>query len=243
MGADQHPEWQAEIASALAWWRDAGVDVELQESPRDWLNAPVLAAQAETPVTEAPAQLPATLAAFATWRTSEAAPEHGWGQPLFAAEGPADAELMVLIEMPERDDVAEGRLLAGAAGRLFDRMLAAIGLDRGRIHLAGIAAARPIGGRIPREATARLAELARHQVALIAPKYLLLLGNAPCHVMLGDLCQHARGGLRPVNQDAVSQSGATMALATFHPCQLIERPQWKTESWKDLQMLLGKFGG
>ena len=50
--------------------------------------------------------------------------------------------------------------------------------------------------------------------------------------MLDDLCLQARGRLRPLNQN-----GATVALASFHPQQLIERPQWKAEAWKDLQML------
>ncbi len=235
MGADQNSDWHIAVASALDWWREAGVDVELQESPRDWLNAPAVAGSAVAVAAEAaPAQLPATLEAFATWRSGPDVPEAGWRVPLIPASGPVTSDLMILIEMPEREDAVEGRLLGGAAGRLFDRMLAAIGLDRDHVHIASIAGARPMSGRIPREAIEPLSAIARHYVGLAKPKALLLLGNAPCQVMLGDLCQQARGALRPVNQD-----GATVALASFHPGQLIERPQMKAESWKDLQMLQG----
>jgi DNA polymerase len=237
MGADQNSEWHDAIASALDWWREAGVDVELQESPRDWLTAPAAASAAVAVAAEAapvPAQLPATLAAYATWRSGPDVPEAGWRVPLIPATGPASSALMILVEMPEREDAAEGRLLGGGAGRLFDRMLAAIGLDRTQVHVASIAAARPVSGRIPREAVEPLSAIARHYVGLVQPKALLLLGNAPCQVMLGDLCQSARGTLRPVNQ-----AGATMAVASFHPQQLLERPQMKAESWKDLQMLHG----
>lgn len=236
MGADQNSDWHEAVASALDWWREAGVDVELQDSPRDWLSPPAQAAAAAAVASSAPAptQLPATLAAFATWRTGPDVPEAGWRMPLIAASGPVSSDLTVLIEMPEREDAAEGRLLGGAAGRLFDRMLAAIGLDRDRVHIASIAAARPVSGRIPREAVEPLSIIARHYVGLVRPKALLLLGNASCQVMLGDLCQQARGVLRPVNQD-----GATVAVASFHPQQLLERPQMKAESWKDLQMLQG----
>lgn len=235
MGADQTSDWHSAIASALDWWREAGVDVELQDAPRDWLSASPLPAGTTTAEPAAPpAQLPATLAAFATWRIGPDVPEAAWRVPLMPASGPADGDLMVLIEMPERDDPAEGRLLGGAAGRLFDRMLAAIGLDRARVHIASIAAGRPVSGRIPRDAFEPLAAIARHHVGLVKPRALLLLGNAPCQVMLGDLCQQSRGILRAVNQD-----GATMSVASFHPGQLLERPQMKAESWKDLQMLHG----
>lgn len=240
MGADQSNEWHDAIASALDWWRAAGVDVELQDSPRDWLIEPAAVApraDATAPAVAAAATIPTTLEAFATWRVGADVPEAGWGARIVAADGPVAAELMVLIEMPEREDAAEGRLLSGPCGRLFDRMLAAIGLDRGRVHVASIAAARPLSGRLPREAVAPLTDIAKRYVELVKPKYLLLLGNAPCQVILGDLCQTSRGGLRPLNH-----LGATTALATYHPQQLLERPGLKAESWKDLQMLLGKFG-
>ena len=135
MGGDQNSDWHEAIASALDWWREAGVDVELQESPRDWLTAPAVAAAAVAVASAAapsPSQLPATLEAYATWRSGPDVPEVGWRVPLIAATGPVSSELMVLIEMPEREDAAEGRLLGGAAGRLFYRMLAAIGLERDR---------------------------------------------------------------------------------------------------------------
>lgn len=240
MGADQNSEWHEAIASALQWWREAGVDVELQDAPRDWLRPPAASpTAAATPVSSPPAQsLPATLEAFATWRTGPDAPERAWGVPLVATTGPRSSALMVLIEMPERDDARDGVLLGGACGRLFDRMLGAIGLTRGEVHMASISAARPVSGRIPRDVTAALADVARHYVSLVKPRALLLLGNAPCQVMLGDLCQQTRGGLRPLNHD-----GAITAVASFHPQQLIERPQWKAESWKDLQMLAAQVRG
>lgn len=237
MGADQNSDWHEAIASALDWWREAGVDVELQESPRDWLAAPAVATPAVAVASDAASAappLPATLEAFATWRLGPDVPEAAWRVPLISATGPTSSELMILLEMPEREDATEGRLLGGGAGRLFDRMLAAIGLDRNRVHIASIAAGRPVSGRIPREAMEPLSTIARHYVGLVKPRALLLLGNAPCQVMLGDLCQSARGGLRPVNQ-----GGATVAVASFHPQQLLERPQMKAESWKDLQMLQG----
>ena len=179
MGADQNYDWHSAAASTLDWWREAGVDVEIADAPRDWLAAPTQPGDAAMVAEAAPAQLPMTLAAFATWRTGDDAPERAWGAPLVPPTGPADAALTVLIEMPEREDAAEGRLLGGKCGQLFDRMLAAIGLDRDQVHIASIAAARPVSGRIPREAVAPLTAITRRYVELVQPRALLLLGNAP----------------------------------------------------------------
>lgn len=38
MGADQNIEWRQAAASAMEWWRDAGVDVLVGDEPFDWLT-------------------------------------------------------------------------------------------------------------------------------------------------------------------------------------------------------------
>lgn len=232
MGADQHIDWANEAASALSWWSDAGVDVLVEDAAFGWLTrapdrAPVPAAASST-------ALPATLDAFAGWRLGPHAPEASWGAPLLPATGPADAALMVLVDCPERDD--RDALLGGPAGRLFDRMLAAIGLSRDQIHLASVCAARPIAGRMPRDTEARLAEIARHHVALVAPPRLLVLGNAASRAVLAAELADARGSLRSINHKGGT---TTTATASFHPRFLLEKPVCKAEAWKDLQMLMG----
>lgn len=243
MGADQNIDWRRVAASALDWWRDAGVDTLVDEAPRNWLAPPPVdlpaAAVVSQPVVQpAKAPLPATLADFVAWRGGAEAPEAGWPGSAMVAQGAADAGLMIVIDQPERDDDAAALLLAGAAGRLFDRMLAAIGRDRDSIYLAALCVRRPIAGRIAPEIEARLGELIRHHVALVGPRRLLLLGNAPARALLGVDAARARGGLRTLNLDGREVAG-TMAAASFHPRFLLERPAAKAEAWKDLQMLIG----
>lgn len=238
MGADQHIDWNASVASTLDWWVEAGVDTEVADAPRDWLARPAAATATTVPVAEEalpPAALPATVEAFATWRIGDEAPDASWGAVRLGAEGPATAGLMVLIEMPERDDAGAGQLLSGQCGRLFDRMLAAIGYDRASVHLAAMTTVRPASGRVAADAVERLAEVARHQVGLVAPKRLLLLGNAPARALLDCDCAKARGILHGVNHD-----GATKAVASFHPRMLLDTPAAKAEAWKDLQLLISK---
>jgi len=247
MGANQNFDWHSAAASAIDWWIDAGVDASVDESPRDWLAAIVAPARAvpanrgAAPAAEPVAvpALPETLDAFLAWRSSEAAPEAAWPGNLIAAQGPVDAPLLVLVDMPEREDGDAGTLLGGAAGRLFDRMLAAIGHSRASIHLVALCAKRPTTGRVAPDVEERLGEIARHHIALVAPKRVLLLGNAPSRALLGADVAPARESLRAVNLGGGKKAATVEAVASFHPRFLLERPAQKADAWRDLQLLIG----
>jgi uracil-DNA glycosylase family 4 len=241
MGFVGASDWRAEAASALEWWRDAGVDMLVDEAPRDWTAreaAPAATASAGQPAAlaepEPEAPLPATLEAFIDWRFGSGAPEASWGEPIVAPGGNPAAPLMVITDLPEFEGEAPG-LLGGPAGRLFDRMLAAIGLDRDSVYFAPLCAARPITGQVPREAEARLGELMRHHIALAAPQKLLLLGQTVSRSVIGAEAGLRRGRLESVNQE----NGQSLVVATFHPRFLLTRPAAKADAWKDLQLLLG----
>lgn len=247
MGANQNYDWHSAATSAIDWWIDAGVDASVDETPRDWLAAIVAPARpdrprgAVVPSAEAPPvpKLPDTLDAFLAWRVSDAAPEASWPGAVVAPQGPVDAPLLVLVDVPEREDADAGTLLGGAAGRLFDRMLAAIGHSRASIHLVPLCAKRPVTGRIAPDIEERLGEIARHHIALAGPKRVLLLGNAPSRALLGADVAPARESLRVVNLTGGNKAVTVEAVASFHPRFLLERPAQKADAWRDLQLLIG----
>jgi uracil-DNA glycosylase family 4 len=235
MGGEPVQDWQKLAASALGWWRDAGVDMLVEDDARDWLArtpplaAPVTAeAAVAAPAIEA---LPDTLEAFLEWRLGDAAPEAGWLTPRFAPTGPADAEWVLVTDVPEAED--SDTLMAGPAGRLLDKMLAALGLSRESVHLLPLAFARPVTGRIALDDEARLIELARHHLSLLRPRKLLLLGQSASRVLAETNGETLTNPIRAVNQFGAN----TLALASFHPRFLLERPAAKSEAWKHLLLL------
>jgi len=235
MGADQNIDWKAAAASALDWWAEAGVDALVEDAPRAWLAEGRTAAAPATPVAEvAPAAaLPDTLDAFEAWRVGPGAPEAGWpGRPIAASGDPA-ADLAILVDMPEREDT--DTLLTGPAGALFDRMLAAIGRDRSSIYLAPLCAVRPMSRQVAADLEARLAEIARHRLALTRPKRLLVMGNAASRALLGIDAAAGRGRLHVLNHDG----GQTETVASFPPRFLLDQPRRKADAWKDLQLVIG----
>lgn len=212
-----------EALSALGWWREAGVDVLVEEHPRDWLQPepPALAAQ---PGIEHPRQSRPADPSLATRHIAPA------GDPA--------SELMLLADHPEQGDAEAGVLMSGAPGRLLDRMLAAIGRDRGSIYLAALSPARPLSGRLGDREIEELAPQALNQLMLAAPRFLLLLGDAPARAILKMSVAEARGRLHELNHG----SATVTAVATFHPRFLIDHPRHKGAAWSDLRLLLGESG-
>lgn len=241
MGVEQNHDWRASIASALEWWRDAGVDCEIDDSPRDWLarsGASIVAERVPEAVLEAAVEasiLPATLEEFAAWRLGAAAPEAGWPGQALGTQGDVASGLMIVVDMPDREDDAAGQLLSGNAGALFDRMLAAIGRDRQSIYLAALTVKRPPAGRVTEETGQKLEALIRHHLSLARPKRVLALGNAASRAITGLDVANARASLRQVNHDG----GTSEVVASFHPRFLLEKPVVKADAWKDLRLLMG----
>lgn len=236
MGAENTTDWQAAAASALAWWEAAGVDVLVDDAPRDWFARPVLATPATPPVAAPAAEaLPATLDAFLAWRLSDAAPDARWGRARVPFAGDPAAPLLVLTDLPEEGD--SDVLLSGPAGRLFDNMLAAIGLIRSQVFLCTLAVSRPATGQVPAQALPDLARIARHLLALARPRALLLLGQAPSRALLEADAARARGQLLSVNHEG----GNTTATVMMPPRFLLGQPARKADAWADLMLLRGNL--
>lgn len=237
-------------ASLIRWWRDAGVDTIVEDEAQDWLAAakpvpssgersearkeaesarPAPAPKPLSPEGERTEQLPAPLPALLDWlRDSADVPEARWGRTRVLPEGDPQSDLMILIDAPDT-----GELMGGETGALFDKMLAAINRDRSSIWLAPFATIRPVG-RVPQEALRRLTAIARHQIGLVAPKRLLVMGDTPNRALLGTEVIPARGKFHSLNLGAA----IVETVATFHPRLLQERPAYKAQAWKDLQLLM-----
>lgn len=227
------------LESALEWWRDAGVDTAVQDEPRDWFAPPPgrVVASPRADSIDAGA-LPEDWVAFLAWRAGEHSPEAGWDGMHIAATGPRYAAVMVLVDTPNREDCIAGSLLTGEAGALFDRMLTAVKLSRETVHLVSVCGKRQIHGRIDPGVAERLGAVARHHVRIAAPKRLLLMGDAASRAVLGMNVMSARGRLHEV----VHKDGTALAVASFHPRLLLERPAQKREAWADLKLLMQGLG-
>jgi DNA polymerase len=137
----------------------------------------------------------------------------------------------VLVDMPAVADCDAGTLIAGEAGELFDRMLAAIDRSRETIYLAALSCLRSPGGRLAEREREACVTLARHHIGLVAPKACLLLGDAVSQALIGKSPAQAAGEWHKISTPA----GEIAAMASFHPSHLLNRPADKKRAWADLQ--------
>jgi uracil-DNA glycosylase len=256
----------AEVASLVGWWQEAGVDCVVTDEPRNWLApspppAPPLAhggvedlrrersgtalrlggaagpARASAGRPEI-GKLPDQLPLFQEWlRTSDALPYAAPSAPRICPAGDPASGLMIVVAMPSAEDCAAGVLLSGSAGRLFDRMLAAIGRSREAVYLAGLSCLRPAAGRLDPAGAGACADIARHHVGLVGPKAVLLMGDECCKALLGTAVAPARGKVHSL----ATPAGAVAAIATFSPDHLLRQPAAKARAWADLQLLMDQY--
>ena len=141
-----------------------------------------------------------------------------------------------LGEAPGEDEDRQGVPFVGVSGKLLDRMLGAIGLDRTSYYITNTVYWRPPGNRKPMqsETAACLPFLKRH-IELVSPKVLLFLGAAASAALLGRSEGITRLRGRWLVYDGAN--GPIPALPTFHPAYLLRSPGQKRETWRDLLLL------
>jgi DNA polymerase len=254
MERGSQPITPADAASILQWWADAGVDTLIDEEPRNWLRpqpkaapagiAPAPATARAAPAAPQPAESkdlpPDQLNLFQAWlQESTTLPFAAPAAPRVCPSGDPASGLMILADMPTVEDCGTGTLIAGEAGRLFDRMLAAIGRDRNSVYLAALSCLRSPDGRLATDAAKNCATLARHHVGLAAPKAVLLFGDACSKALLGLPMAQARGRWH----ELPTQAGPVKALVTIPPAYLLTLPSAKAHAWADLQMLNEELQG
>ena len=151
------------------------------------------------------------------------------------ADGNPGAKLMVVGEAPGADEDRLGLPFVGQAGKLLDRMLAAIGLDRTSVYITNILYWRPPGNRNPTSAeiAACLPFLERH-IALVRPHVLVLAGSISAKAVLAtnEGITKLRGRWFSYEPPGMGRPIATRAI--FHPAYLLRTPAAKREAWRDL---------
>ena len=149
------------------------------------------------------------------------------------ASGEATSGLMVIGPMPNADDDREGLPFSGRAGQMLDRMLGAIGLSRETVLLTNILPWRPPGNRMPSQPEMDICRpFIERQIALAAPKSVLILGNFTARFFFGT--GETIHGLRGEWREISAGDRILPALATLHPVDLMTAPVNKRLAWADL---------
>ena len=250
----------------LAFYLEAGVDCALAEEPVDHLADPDAAppgreAAPVQPVRTIAAMLPtarvdaapAPEAAIASAReAARTAPtlaalrgllekfdgcalKHTATRLVFA-DGNPNARVMFVGEAPGREEDLEGLPFVGRSGKLLDRMIATIGLDRSKAYIANVIPWRPPGNRTPTPQETQIClPFIQRQIELVNPDILVTLGNPSTQTLLSTREGIMRTRGRWFDYDTGTR--VIRAMATFHPAYLLRSPSYKRMAWQDLRAI------
>lgn len=156
------------------------------------------------------------------------------------AQGPVDAEVMLVGSVPRRHEDLQGRPFAGAVANVLDNALGEAGFAPDEVHRASLVRCRPGDDRAPtREEIASCLPHLEAQVELVGPKVLVALGAVTTSVLLG----------RPVPIERVAGyrldvlQGTTL-IPSYHPLDVVRGvPQAAATLRRDLQVAKAVLDG
>lgn len=150
--------------------------------------------------------------------------------------GNPDADVMFVGEGPGRDEDLKGEPFVGRAGKLLDKILAAINFDRSQIYIGNIVKCRPPNNRDPQpDEMAECLPYLLQQIEIIDPALICCLGRIAAQTLLSTTTP--LGKLRGRFHDFRGRK----LLVTYHPAALLRFPQYKRDTWDDVQMLRSEY--
>ena len=159
---------------------------------------------------------------------------------LVFSDGNALAKIMIIGEGPGANEDKEGKPFVGRAGKLLDKMLESIKLNRKNVYISNVVNFRPPENRRPTdEEISRYLPFLEKHIEIINPKILLLLGSTALNAVIGNelVISKARG--KWINKKIGNIE--TNVIASFHPAFLMRQPDQKKFAWEDLKMIRKKI--
>ncbi|MEE4270571.1 MAG: uracil-DNA glycosylase [Thermoanaerobaculales bacterium] len=151
-------------------------------------------------------------------------------------EGGARSRVLFVGEGPGADEDRTGRPFVGQAGKILDKMILAMGLDRERVYITNVVKCRPPGNRDPKDdEIAACSPFLDRQIELIRPELIVALGRFAANRLTGT--EKPLGALR----GRWSRYKGVPLIATYHPAYLLRTPSDKRKVWDDLKLVLAKL--
>ena len=155
--------------------------------------------------------------------------------------GDPRADLMFVGEAPGFHEDKQGYPFVGQAGKLLDKLLAGIGLDRSRVYIANVLKCRPPGNRdpAPDEIEACEGHLFR-QIELIQPRVVATLGNFATKLLSGKPAGITR--VHGSEQEVTLGGSRVLLYPLYHPAAALYTPAMLKVLEKDFARLPDLLG-
>ena len=151
-------------------------------------------------------------------------------------EGDPSATLLFIGEGPGGEEDKIGRPFVGRSGKLLDRLIFALGLERHEVYITNVVKCNPPGNRDPEQVeVAACSAILDRQIELIKPSIIVTLGKPAANRLLQTA--KSMGSMR----GRWTRHRGIPVLPLYHPAYLLRTPIKKRETWNDLKAIRAKL--
>ena len=159
---------------------------------------------------------------------------------LVFGDGNISAKIMIIGEGPGFQEDVEGKPFVGRAGKLLDKMLESIHLNRTKVYISNVVNYRPPANRRPtEEEIVRYLPYLKNHIEIMNPKILILLGSTALNAIIGNATVISRARGKWIQKEIGTVK--PWIIASFHPAFLMRQPEQKKLAWIDLKMVRDKI--
>jgi len=159
---------------------------------------------------------------------------------LVFGDGDISAKIMIIGEGPGAQEDAEGKPFVGRAGKLLDKMLESIHLNRTKVYISNVVNYRPPANRRPtEEEIVRYLPYLKNHIEIMNPKILILLGSTALNAIIGNVTVISKARGKWIQKEIGTVK--PWIIASFHPAFLMRQPEQKKLAWIDLKMVRDKI--
>lgn len=157
-------------------------------------------------------------------------------------DGNIESKLMIVGEAPGQKEDEQSKPFAGEEGKLLDKMLSAINLERKNTYITNLIPWRHPQDKKPTddEILEFMPYLQKH-IEIIKPSFMYLLGSTAVKAVLSTPLQLDRLRGKWHKYKSINMQTSIDVLVSYHPALLLKSPNYKKKAWNDLQMLQKKL--
>ena len=152
------------------------------------------------------------------------------------SDGDISSPLMIVGEGPGQTEDDQGKPFVGEAGKLLNKMLNAIKIERSNVYITNVVNYRPPDNRKPEpDEILRYSEFLKEHISIFDPKILILMGSTAMEALFGNKIKITKS--RGEWKEIVIKNKVFKTIITFHPAYLLRQPDQKKFSWEDLKKI------
>ena len=156
------------------------------------------------------------------------------------SDGNMNSKIMFIGEGPSVQEDQIGLPFVGDAGKLLDKMMEAINLNRNKVYISNVINYKLPNNRQPtEEEIERYLPFLKLHIKIIKPKILVLLGSTALQAISRkeEIISKVRGKWFKIKIGECEPE----IIVTFHPAYLIRQQEQKKKSWDDLKLIRDKI--